>query len=195
MGNFEAAIENYEQAVNLNKSQLATLRSLFDLALIRIQERDIYLAFYTLDRIEEIPEDLPVLFHLKNFLNGAVNMIKKKFKDGLEDFKKIDLAKLKECHVEPLVMAYQAYGNFCLGNITEALTIYSDLETKGRLVEGDTYNNLLCQGILNGEAKKFSEAKTFFEKAKAILRLKVEPTFYMVVTPSLLVPGPDQVYL
>ena len=187
MGNSEAAIESYEQAVNLNKSQSATLRSLFDLALIRIQERDIYLAFYTLDRIEEIPEELPVLFHLKIFLNGAVNMIKKKFKDGVEDFKKIDLTKLKECHIEPLALSYQAYGNFCLGNITEALTIYADLETKGRLVEGDIYNKLLCQGILNGETKKFSEAKSNFEKARSIFRLKVEPTFYMVVTSALLV--------
>lgn len=188
MGNFEAAIESYEQAVNLNKSQSATLRSLFDLALIRIKERDIYLAFYTLDRIEEIPEDLPVLFHLKHFLNGAVNMIKKKFKDGLEDFKKIDITKLIDCHVEPLVMSYQAYGNFCLGNIAEALSIYTDLETKKKLVEGDLYNKLLSQGILNGETKKFSEAKAYFEKAKAIFRLKVEPTFYMVVAPALLVP-------
>ena len=181
LGRFEAAIENYEQAVNLNRSQSATLKSLFDLALIRIQERDIYLAYYTLDRIEEIPEELSLLFHLKIFLNGAVNMIKKKFKDGLEDMKKIDQTKIKECNLENLVLSYQAYGHFSLGKIQEALEIYNEIEKRQALVEGDTYNKLLCQGILNGEAKKFAEAKVFFEKAKSIFRLKVEPTFYIVV--------------
>lgn len=179
--NYDSAIENFEQAVNLNKSQAATLKSLFELALIRVQERDIYLAYYTLDRIEEIPEDLPSHFHLKIFLNGAVNMIKKKFKDGLEDLKKIDITKLQEYDIEKLVLSYQAYGNFCLGNITEALEIYNKLENKEKLVEGDIYNKLLCQGILKGEEKEFDIAKSYFEKAKKIFKLKVEPTFYIVV--------------
>ena len=135
-----------------------------DLALIRIQERDIYLAFYTLDRIEEIPEDLEIMCQLKLFLNGAVNMIKKKFSDGLEDIKKVNIHKLKECNVELLARSYQAYGNFCLGKVTDALEIYSELERSQKLMEGDTYNLLLCQGILAGEAKKFSEAKSYFDK-------------------------------
>lgn len=178
---FDAAIENFEQAVNLNKSQSATLKSLFELALIRIQERDMYLAYYTLDRIEEIPEDLPAHFNLRIFLNGAVNMIKKKFKEGLEEFQKIDLSKLEEYNIENLVLAYQAFGNFCQGNISESLETYNRLESKESLGEGDTYNKLLCQGILKGEAKEFEAARAYFEKAKSIFRLKVEPTFYIVV--------------
>lgn len=181
LGNFEAAIESYEHAVNLNRSQSATLKSLFDLAIIRIQERDIYLAYYTLDRIEEIPEDLPALFHLKIFLNGAVNMIKKKFKDGLEDLKKLDMNRLKECDIESLALSYQAYGLFCLGKIDESQEILKEMEKRRSLVEGDTYNKLLCQGILNGETKKFAEARAYFERARSIFRLKVEPTFYIVV--------------
>ena len=149
--------------------------------MIRIQERDIYLAYYTLDRVEEIPEDLPVFSQLKSFLNGAINMIKKKFKDGLEDLQKLDVSKLVECNVEPLVLSYQAYGFFCLGKVAEALALYTELETKGRLVEGDTYNLLLCKGILHGEAREFDEARKFFEKARSMFRLRVEPTFYLVV--------------
>lgn len=182
------AIENFEQAVNLNKSQPATLKSLLELALIRIQERDIYLAYYTLDRLEEIPTDLPIHFNLKIFLNGAVNMIKKKFKDGLEDFKKIDASTLEEFKIDRLMLSYQAYGNFCLGNIKEALEYYSQLEKLETLVQGDVYNRLLCEGIIKGEEGEYSLSKSFFEKAKSIFRLKVEPTFYIVVNITLQVP-------
>ena len=193
LGDFAAAIESYEHAITLNKSQSATLRSLCDLALIRIQERDIYLAYYTLDRVNEIPEDLSMLFHLKIFLNGAVNMVKKKFKDGLEDLQRLDVSKLVDCNIEPLVLSYQAYGYFCLGKVAEALALYTELETKGRLVEGDTYNLLLCKGILHGEAKEFDDARKFFEKARSMFRLRVEPTFYLVVAQLLLVSRPYQV--
>ena len=184
-GDFEAAIKSYEHAVAINKSQSSTLRSIFDLAVIRLHERDIYLAFYTLSRIEDVPEDLNSMCQLKLFLNGAVNMIKKKFQDGMDDFSKVDVLKLKEPMIESLMMSYQAYGNFCLGGISQALEMYTALEQRQQLVEGDVYNKLMCQGIISGEDQKFENAKSYFEKAKSIFRTKVEPTFYLAVTTFL----------
>lgn len=180
-GNLEAAVVSYEQVISLNSSQSATLRSLYDLALIRIMERDIYLAYYTLERIEEIPEEIHSLFQLKLFLNGAVHMMKKKFREGIDSLSNVDFDKLKEPMIESLVKSYLAYGFFCLGDIAEALTIYQQLGKESQLIEGDTYNMYLSQGVLDGEKEEFQKAIKNFEKAKTLFRIKVEPTFYLVV--------------
>jgi hypothetical protein len=76
---FTEAIITYEQAIKLNNSETATIKSLHDISIIKIQEFDIYAAYYTLDRVEDIPESVSNLHNLKVFLEGAVNMIKKKF--------------------------------------------------------------------------------------------------------------------
>ena len=179
--NYEAAVTNYEQVITLNSSQSATLRSLFDLALIRILERDIYLAFYTLERIEEIPQEIHSLYQLKLFLNGAVHMMKKKFKEGIESMQNIDFDKLKEPMVEILIKSYLGYGHFCLGDIENALTIYHGLDKHKSLIQGDKYNMYLCKGVLAGEKQEFENAILNFDMAKSIFRIKVEPTFYLVV--------------
>lgn len=151
------------------------------MAIIRIKERDIYLAYYTLERIEDIPEDIHSLYQLKLFLNGAMNMMKKKFQDGLDELNKVDSAKLEEPFIDMLKLSYQAYGNFCLGNIPEALNIYKKLENTTQQLEGDVYNSYLCKGILAGEAEEYIEAAREFEKAKKIFKKKVEPSFYLAV--------------
>jgi tetratricopeptide (TPR) repeat protein len=177
----DTAILIYEQAINLNRSQTATLNSIYDLTILRILERDIYLAYYTLDRLEEIPEDLVDLNLLKLFINGAINMLKKKFQDGIDTLAKIDLEKLKEERLVRLVHSYGAFGLFSLGKITEALNIYKMLEEKNWIVEGDIYNKLICKGIIAGEQNKFDVAEGHFKMARTMLRLRVEPTLYLCV--------------
>ena len=189
--NFEEAVRVYEWAISLNKSQTATLKSIYDICLIRILERDIYLAYHTLDRLEEVPEDLEDLFQLKLFLNGAVNMIKKKFREGLEVLEKVDLKKLKEKEIVRLTHSYRAYGLFCEGKILEAIEVYKFLESSGQIHDGDVYNLMLCEGIDHGEQNKFEQAVVYFEKAKSMYKIKVEPTFYLVVVAVHGVPGPD----
>ena len=180
-GNDDTAILIYEQAINLNKSQTATLNSIYDLTILRILERDIYLAYYTLDRLEDIPEDLVDLNLLKLFINGAINMLKKKFQDGIDTLTKIDLEKLKEERLVRLVHSYRAYGLFSLGKITEALEIYKMLEERNWIVEGDIYNKLICKGIIAGEQNKFDVAEGHFKMARTMFRLRVEPTLYLCV--------------
>lgn len=107
----------YEQAISLNQSYSATLKSICDITAIRILERDIYLAYYTLDRVEDIPVEMENMYNLKLFLDGAVNMIKKKYKEGLEILNKVTPDKLHEPMVRKILPSYVAYGKFCSGQL------------------------------------------------------------------------------
>lgn len=178
-GQNHSAILNYEQAIKLNLSETATIKSLHDIALIKIEERDIYAAFYTLQRVEDIPESVKYLHNLKIFLNGAVNMIKKKFKEGLSELEKIkDCSEINEA-IKPLILSYRAYGNFSLGKIEEALEDYKTLQEKGQIMKGDIYNRLLCNGILEGLNKNFELSQMYFKEAQELDKSKIEPPFYI----------------
>jgi tetratricopeptide (TPR) repeat protein len=148
------------------------------MTLIRIAERDFYLAYYTLDRIEEIPQEIEYLYHLKKFLEGAVNMIKKKYKAGIEALESFDSTKVPEEDVIQLTKSFLAFGHFNLGQIDKALEIYKVLETEGKITEGDSYNKEICTGILCGESDDFSQAEKHFKKAQTMNKIKVEPAFY-----------------
>lgn len=178
-GQNNAAILNYEQAIKLNQSETATIKSLHDIALIKIEERDIYAAFYTLQRVEDIPENVRYLHNLKIFLDGAVSMIKKKFKEGLEAMQKIkNESEINEA-ILPMILSYTAYGNFSLGRIQMALDDYKNLEKSGKILSGDIYNKNLCLGILEAEKKNFDAALGYFTEAQEIDKSKIEPPFYI----------------
>ena len=178
-GEFNQAILNYEQAIKLNSSESATIRSLQNIALIKIKERDIYAAYYTLERIEKIPDSIPCLKHLKIFLDGAVSMIKKKFEEGLESINQITNTNDIDDDIKPLIISYRAYGLFSLGRINQALLEYKKLESQDQLNKGDEYNKYLCLGILDAEKCSFETALEFFSKAQELDRTKIEPPFYI----------------
>jgi tetratricopeptide (TPR) repeat protein len=198
--NFTQAVITYEQAITLNNSQTATIKSLHDIAIIRIKECDIYAAYYTLDRVEEIPETVSNLHNLKIFLEGAVNMIKKKFKLGLECMEKLsgsgnkfsdkdvsssdvkkdqfDRVDINE-NIKPLILSYKAFGLFSLGKIPAAHYNYRLLEEMGQIASGDVYNKYLCEGILAARSFNFDTALEKFESAQALGKIKIEPPFYI----------------
>jgi tetratricopeptide (TPR) repeat protein len=180
-GQFEAAIELYEHVISLGKSETSTIKSIYDMALIRVAERDFYLAYYTLDRIEEIPKEIEYLYQLKVFLDGAVNMIKKKYKAGLDNLAAFDKSKINDADVGRLSVSLMAFGHFNLGEIGPALELYKQLEAEGLINEGDVYNKEICRGILSGEAGEYLTAEKHFRKAEQLNRLKVEPYFYIAV--------------
>lgn len=178
-GQNQSAILNYEQAIKLNISETATIKSLHDIALIKIEERDIYAAYYTLQRVENIPENVKYLHNLKIFLDGAVSMVKKKFKEGLKEFDKIKGSEEINDAIKPMVLSYRAYGNFSLGNIEEALDDYKSLENKNQIMKGDVYNKNLCMGIIEAKKKNFDTAYSYFTQAHQIGKSKIEPPFYI----------------
>ena len=90
-----------------------------------------YAAYYILDRLEEIPEYCVYLKKCKQFLEGAINLIKKKYYDGTGQIAGLieDYEGLHESIV-PLLYSYRAYGRYCQGEIEQALEDYAFLEKK-----------------------------------------------------------------
>lgn len=193
-GRFEAAIELYEHVISLGKSETSTIKSIYDMALIRVAERDFYLAYYTLDRIESIPPEIEYLYQLKVFLDGAVHMIKKKYKPGLDSLCTFDQTKVSDPDVGRLALSLRAFGHFNLGEISPALELYNRLEAEGFISEGDVYNKSICKGILAGEAGEYMQAEQHFRKAEQLNRLKVEPYFYIAVGLRNPGAGPPEVH-
>lgn len=174
-----------EEVVNANNNETITLKALHEIALIRIEERDIYQAYYTLDRLESIPKSIGYLYKAKQFLEGAISIMKKKYKEGLNYLD--ELVSDEELHeqLRPLVLSYRAYGNFSEGNIEKALADYEFLREWNQSLEGDDYNMELCQGVLVAQKKNWEEAKKHFEKAKRMSPAKIEPKFYLAVRSSI----------
>lgn len=182
---FEDAVRLYEQVITMGKPNYV-LKSLHDLAIIRIMQRDIYLAFYTLDRLDPPPniavEGKTPLGLLYEFLNGAIHLQKRKFKEGIEVMESLDLSYFaNETIVQQMVNSYLAYGYFSLGQFEKAAQIYATMEPKGWMSDSDKYNHLLTKGVLLGESEEYPQAKECFESAKAMYSIKVEPTFYLVI--------------
>lgn len=178
---FKKAVLTFEEVISLNLNESTTLKSIHEIALIRIEERDIYQAYYTLDRLDSIPPNVGYLQKSKTFLEGAISMVKKKFKEGLEYLDKLvneeDLDKL----LKPLVLSYRAFGNFSEGNIQAALADYNTLKSRHQLTAGDEYNLLLCEGILAANDSRWNTARQKFEWANRMNPSKIEPRFYLAI--------------
>lgn len=170
--------------INLNLSESTTLKALHEVTLIRIEERDIYQAYYTLDRLDNIPKSVGYLFKAKQFLEGAISMVKKKFKEGLEYLDTLIDDQEIDPQLRPLVLSYRAYGNFAEGNIEIALSDYQKLKSQNQLSVGDEYNVLLCEGILAANESRWNTSKQKFEWASRMNPTKIEPKFYLAVDQS-----------
>lgn len=171
----------FEEVINLNLSESTTLKALHEIALIRIEERDIYQAYYTLDRLDSIPKTVGYLYKARQFLEGAISMVKKKFKEGLEYLDLLLDDEELDPQLKPLVLSYRAYGNFAEGNIDNALADYAKLKSQNQLSIGDEYNVLLCEGILASNESRWNTAKQKFEWASRMNPTKIEPKFYLAV--------------
>lgn len=175
------AVVIFEEVVNLNTNDSLTLKSLHDIALIRMEERDVYQAYHTLDRLERTPSNVPYFSKAKTFLEGAISMVKKKYVEGVQHLS--TLINDEDLHVElrPLVYSYRAYGYFCQGSIEEAISDYEALQHDSRLSECDEYNLLLCRGIMKAREKKWGDSEKLFRMAQSIYPTKIEPRFYIEV--------------
>lgn len=178
---FKAAILIFEEIINLNLSESTTLKAIHEVVLIRVEERDIYQAYYTLDRLDNIPKTVGYLYKVKQFLEGAISMVKKKFKEGLEHFDPLVNDTELDPMLRPLVLSYRAFGNFSEGNIEAAHEDYNTLKSRHQLSPGDEYNLLLCEGILAANEQRWNTTRQKFEWAGRMNPSKIEPKFYLAI--------------
>jgi len=155
------------------------------MALIHIELKDIYAAYYTLERLESIPT---TLLYLHTFLDGAVSIIKKKFEEGiillekvLQDGHNFDVTIDISIMIRPIARSYRAYALFYLGNINSARHEYIELREDGLITSSDEYNLELCQGIIDTKEYKFERARSHFKNAHNRDKCRIEPRFYLAI--------------
>ena len=178
---YNKSIELYEYIINLNSSDSITLKSLHDICLIRIEEKDIYQAYHTLDRLETQPANVMYYVKCRKFVEGCLSMVKKKFREGVELLDSVVDDSDLHVQLRPLVYSYRAYGLFSEGELEKAMEDYRLLEKNNQMMECDRYNVLLVRGILSGREKKYQESKQFFTEAHNLQPNKIEPRFYLAV--------------
>lgn len=77
--NNNEAIICYEQAIKFNTNKKAVTRSIYEITKIKIQQKDFYEAFYTLERAQYLDIDIKSLNKFKIFTDGVTHLMKKNY--------------------------------------------------------------------------------------------------------------------
>lgn len=89
--------------------------ALFELTKIKIEMRDYYQAFYTLQRADYLDVDSKQLEKFKIFTDGVTFLMKRKFQEGVDRLTQLIKSQNVGEFLTPLLYNYRAYGLFCLG--------------------------------------------------------------------------------
>ena len=90
-------------------------KALYEIAKIKIELRDYYQAFYTLCRADYLDVDKKSLEKFRIFTDGVTFLMKRKFKEGIENLTGLINKENLGDFLKPLAYSYRAYGYFCLG--------------------------------------------------------------------------------
>jgi hypothetical protein len=93
--------------------------------------------------------DKKALEKFRIFTDGVTFLMKRKYKEGIENLSKLIKAYNLGDFLKPLVYTYRSYGYFCLGKHQKALTDLQEVENK--LEKSSSYNKLICEGIISAQ--------------------------------------------
>ena len=96
-------------------------KSLYEIAKIKIEQRDFYQAFYTLQRADFLDVDRPILEKFRIFTDGVTFLMKRKFQEGVDLISTVLKSPNIGDFLKPLAFNYRAYGLFCLGKHQKSL--------------------------------------------------------------------------
>ncbi|EGR32790.1 hypothetical protein IMG5_070720, partial [Ichthyophthirius multifiliis] len=149
------ALLSFEQAIKYNNSSKAIVKSLQEIAKIKIQFRDYYQAYYTLQRANYLDIDNKKLKILTIFTDGVTFLMKRKYKEGIHCLTELINKNTLNEFLHPLVYTHRAYGYFC-----------------------SIYNKYICQSIISCAQNQFEKAIKLLNSANKISPKKMEPFFY-----------------
>ena len=136
---YNEAILCFEQAIKHKSSRKAVLKSLHEIAKIKIEQRNFYEAYHTLHRAELLELEEKAFSKLKLFTEGVsnfcdlnlnlqvINLMKRKFDEGVANL--TDVVKKQEITdpFRPMAYNYRAYGYFCSNKIKVILHSFIEL--------------------------------------------------------------------
>lgn len=146
---------SYEQAIKYNNCRKSVTKAIYELTKARIDTRDYYQAYYTLQRTEFLDVDLKELEDLQVFTDGVTFLMKRKFKEGVDKISQIIKRQKFGDFLRPLLFNYRAYGLFCLGQHNKALQDLIFISETHPLEPPSQYNKVVCEAILCAQQNMF----------------------------------------
>ncbi|CAD8070155.1 unnamed protein product [Paramecium primaurelia] len=181
-GKFNEAILSFEQSITENNSRKAVMKSLIEIAKIKIDQKDFYSAYYTLQRQDHLDVDKASLMDLKQFTEGVIFLMKRKYKDAIIVLTElINKQQLGE-FIKKLIFLYRAYGFICVNKYQNALKDFNYIQRFNPLETTQQYNMIICEGIVMSQQNQFEKSQQLFQKASQIFPGKMEPHFYKALT-------------
>lgn len=83
-GNHNDAILHFEQVMRLSEDNFLQSSALYEIAKIRIQQKDFYEAYYNLKRATHFKLKQKKLINYKIFTEGVIFLMKRKTKTGIK---------------------------------------------------------------------------------------------------------------
>ena len=184
MNNLNDAILYFEQVIRANEDNHLASSALYEIAKIKIQQKDFYEAYYNLKRANHFKLKQKKLVNYKMFTEGVIFLMKRKTKTGLKLITQLidrlkptnndeksqergpdQIADTSPDYIYNLVFLYRAYGYFVTEEYDNALKDYIKANQIKKLNPNSLYNMSLCQGLKCLTAKEYENAISFFTKA------------------------------
>ena len=150
--------------------------ALYEIAKIKIQQKDFYEAYYNLKRANHFKLRQKKLVTYKMFTEGVIFLMKRKTKTALKlicqvadrlkpnDSNNKDMPPLSPDYIYNLVFLYRAYGYFVTEDYESSLKDYIKANQVKKLNHSSLYNMVLCQGLKCLSNTEYENAISFFTK-------------------------------
>lgn len=168
------AILHFEQVVKYQQNEIYAGNALFEIAKLRLKEKDFYEAYFNLKRALDSNFTSKRMQLYKDFTEGVLYLIKRKIKKGvqiLSDLLEI-LVNNKEQKDKKMidylmyqVYVYRAYGYVAIEKYEIAIEDINKAKKYGKLCAASIYNKFLGKGILRMDHEEFLMATKYFNKA------------------------------
>ncbi|CAD8205734.1 unnamed protein product [Paramecium octaurelia] len=181
-GEFNEAILSFEQSITENHSKKAVTKSLIEIAKIKIDQKDFYSAYYTLQRVDHLDVEKASIIDLKQFTEGVIFLMKRKYKDAIIIFTELINKQQFGEFIKKHIFVYRAYGFISVNKHQNALKDFNYISNFYPLDPPQLYNKVICEGVVMTQQNYFEKAQSLFQKASQIIPGKMEPHFYKALT-------------
>ncbi len=183
---------HFEQVVKhgINSHELFAGNALFELAKLRLQEKDFYEAYFNLKRATDSNFSSKRMQLYRDFTEGVLYLIKRKIKKGvqlLSDLLEI-LLNNKEHKNKPSseylkhqIYVYRAYGYVAIEKYELAIEDIKKGKQIKKVDAASLYNKMLGKGILRMDHEDYIMASKYFLKASARFPSNKDPYCLMII--------------
>eukprot|EP00350_Pseudokeronopsis_sp_OXSARD2_P006781 CAMPEP_0170566124 /NCGR_PEP_ID=MMETSP0211-20121228/79635_1 /TAXON_ID=311385 /ORGANISM="Pseudokeronopsis sp., Strain OXSARD2" /LENGTH=392 /DNA_ID=CAMNT_0010887207 /DNA_START=2076 /DNA_END=3254 /DNA_ORIENTATION=- len=185
------AILHFEQVVKYQQNEIYAGNALFEIAKLKLKEKDFYEAYFNLKRALDSNFSSKRMQLYKDFTEGILYLIKRKIKKGvqiLSDLLEILINNKEQKdkrmieYLKHQVYIYRAYGYVAIEKYEVAIDDINKAKKLGKVCQASVYNKLLGKGILRMDHEDFLMATRYFMKASAKFPLNKDPYCLYVIS-------------